>query len=1142
MDKFAERKKFSNRKFIATASVAMCLLGCMGASEVSAAPIPQVVATSKATATVSGVVKDEAGNPIIGASVVEKGTTRGVSTDLDGKFSFKAAPGATLQISYLGYGSKTVKASSNMEVVLMEDNALLEELVVVGYGQQKKVNLTGAVATVDMDKAIGSRPEADVTKALQGSVPGLTIMSNSGDLNSDASISIRGLGTLSNDQKSAPLIVVDGVPVEDLSVVNGSDIASISVLKDAASSSIYGARAAFGVVLVTTKSGKKGDSVKVNYNANFAWDQATYLPDFPDVPTQLKSSMMAKARAGAGAVELFGMYFDKLLPYAEKWQQQNPGGKRGYGPMRPYVDENNVGDYRFIGGQPMYYADYDLQDIWYNNAAPSMNHNVSLSGSSGRTTYYGSFGFNTKDDLMNFNPSTRKRWNAQFNMQTDVTDWLTFGTRVSFSRRQFSKADSYAYPYQYIWRWGSFFIPSGTIDGYDFRVIAMQKQAARKVINRDVVRMTAFAKANITKDLTVNADFSYEIANMNSRSADVPVYGYNWLGTTPTYIVTESNSNTWRDNSKSNTWTVNAYANYNHTWNEAHNLNVMLGVNAEKYTYDYFYAERPKLYDPTMPDLDLTYGDPAKWAINSAANDRASAGYFGRINYDYKGKYLFELNGRYDGSSRFPTNDHWAFFPSGSLGYRISEESFFEPIKHVVDNAKIRASYGEIGNEAIGDWMFVEKIAPVAQSKVYWLDSKGNKVNQFDMPQWVSTSLTWERISTLDIGLDLGLFNDQIVLGFDWFQRDTKDMLAPGKALPSSVGAETPLTNAGQLRSRGWELSLQLRRQFTKDLSLYANFNIGDAKVKVVKWNNDSRQVGHPCDPTHAYAGQNWGDIWGFETDRYFTVDDFTYDKDGNITGYAPGVASQVGIQTDNFVYGPGDIKFKDLDGDGVITGGVPGKKDANGNEIAVGSVGNTGDLKVIGNQLPRYEYSFHIGGAWKGLDFDFFFQGVGKRDMWTQSSFVFPMMRDADVAIYANQVKYNVYDPANGIINISEDNDFPCLYPGNEAAGNVKGLAGQGGEHNYYPQTKYLVDMSYLRLKNITLGYTLPTEWTKKAYIEKLRLYASVDNLCLLHKGSGDLPVDPEMNAGQGGYGNGVWGRTYPVTRSWSFGLQLTF
>lgn len=1142
MDKFAEQKKFSSRKFNVTVSVAMCLLGAIGGGEIYAAPMPQVVATSKALTTVSGVVKDEAGQPIIGASVVEKGTTRGISTDLDGKFTFKAQPGSTLMISYLGYSTKVVKAGANLDVVLKEDKALLDELVVVGYGQQKKVNLTGAVATVDMDKAIGSRPEADVTKALQGSVPGLTVLSNSGDLSTESSISIRGLGTLSNNQNSSPLIIVDGVPVDDLSQVNGSDIASISVLKDAASSSIYGSRAAFGVILVTTKEGKKGDKVKVQYNANFAWDHATYLPDFPDVPTQLKSAMMAKERAGSGAVELFGMYFDQLLPYAEAWKEQNHGKKIGYGEMRPYVDENNVGDYRFIGNQAMYYADYDIQDIWYKNAAPSQTHNVSLSGSSGRTTYYASFGFNTKDDLMTFNTGNRKKWNAQFNMQTDITDWLTAGTRVSFARKEVSRADTWYNIYQYLWRWGSFFLPSGTIDGYDPMVISMQKQAARKKTTTDIARFNVFAKANITKDLSLNADFTYEINNMNSGSSDYTVFGYDWMGTYPKYKVSPSNTGTWRDNSKANKWTVNAYANYNKTWSEKHNLNVMVGVNAESWKFDYFYAYRPELYSMDLPELSLTYGDRAKWDISSDANDRSSAGYFGRINYDYQGKYLLELNGRYDGSSRFPSNDHWAFFPSGSVGYRISEEKFFEPIKDVVDNMKIRASYGEIGNEAVGDWMFVEKINPISTGYVYWLDASGNKVNQFSMPEWVSSSLTWERISTLDVGLDLGLFNDQITLGFDWYQRDTKDMLAPGKALPSAIGAASPYTNAGQLRSRGWELTLALRRQFTKDLNLYANFSIGDAKVTVEKWNNDTHFIGHPGSTSYAYAGQTWGDIWGFETERYFTEADFQGKNADGSWIYAPGVADQTGIQTQQFVYGPGDIKFKDLNGDGVINGGDPNMKDENGNPIPVGTAENHGDLKVIGNQLPRYEYSFHLGGSYKGLDLDLFFQGVGKRDMWTQSAFVFPMMREADLAIFAHQTNYNVYDPENGIVNINQGNDFPCLYPGNEYSGNVVGVAGEGGCHNYYPQSKYLVDMSYLRLKNITLGYTIPEELTKKAYIQKLRLYASVDNVCCLHKGSGDLPIDPEMNAGQGSLGYGTWGRTYPITRSWSFGLQLTF
>ena len=371
---------------------------------------------------------------------------------------------------------------------------------------------------------------------------------------------------------------------------------------------------------------------------------------------------------------------------------------------------------------------------------------------------------------------------------------------------------------------------------------------------------------------------------------------------------------------------------------------------------------------------------------------------------------------------------------------------------------------------------------------------------------------------------------------FDWYQRTTNDMLAPGKAIPDVAGASAPFTNAGSLRTRGWELSLSYRKQINKDLNIYGTFNIGDSKSKVTKWNNDSKLIGHTGGIVsaanarmYAYEGETWGDIWGFETDRYFTEDDFN-GKDANGKWiYKEGVADQTGIQTDNFVFGPGDIKYKDLDGNGVIDGGK-------------GTADDHGDLKVIGNTLPRYEYSFHLGGSWKGIDLDLFFQGVGKRDMWTQSSFVFPLMRDADKALYANQTSYNIYDPENGIVDISQSNRYPCLYSGNEGSGNVTGLASIGGEHNYYPQTKYLVNMAYLRLKNVTIGYTLPASITKKVYMEKVRFYGSVNNLCLLYNGAKDYPVDPEMNAGQGSLSYGTWGRTYPITRTWSVGVQVTF
>lgn len=1114
--------------------------GLTGSSYAMATPPTQSQSVTQSSTIIKGQIVDAEGEPILGATVVELGTTRGTVTDIDGNFTINSHANAKLRITYVGYKTVETKAVNGMKVVMQNDNAQLDEIVVVGYGQQKKVNLTGSVTNVDIEKTLGGRPEQDVAKALQGAVPGLTITNTSGDINSQPTMQIRGLGTLSNGATSNPLVVVDGVPVDDLTMVNAADIATISVLKDAASTSIYGSRAAFGVILITTKEGKKGEKVSVKYDGHFAWDRATVLPDYPDVPSQLEAAMIGAKRTDGSDPELFGMYFSQMLPYAKAWKEQH-SGKKGYSEMKPFQSMDNVGDYYFNGNQPFYYADYDIQDIWYNKAAPSQSHSVSLNGSSGRTSYYTSFSYDYKQNLMKFNPDKLSRYNFTTNLKTDVTDWLTVGTRVNFVRRSFSKADSWNNVYQYLWRWGSFFIPSGYMydengEKLDYRVVAMQKQAARKTTVHDQARFNAYAIAHITKDLTFNVDYTYQIDNYNYKTSDHSVYGMNWSGVTPTYIVGTSSSNTTRENIKQNRWTANAYLNYNHTWVNAHNLGVLVGVNGERFKSDEMWANRTHLYNEDYPELNLAYGEMKDATISSFTGDRSTAGYFGRINYDYKGIYLLELNGRYDGSSRFPAGDKWAFFPSMSLGYRFTEEGYWKNLHDVISNGKLRFSYGEIGNEAIGDNMFISTISPIAQSKLYWMDKNGNKLNQFQLPDWVSSSLTWERIKTTDIGVDLSFLNDDLSLTFDWYQRTTNDMLAPGKAIPDVAGASAPFTNAGSLRTRGWELSLSYRKQINKDLNVYGTFNIGDSKSKVTKWNNDSKLIGHTGGIVsasnarmYAYEGETWGDIWGFETDRYFTEDDFN-GKDANGKWiYKEGVADQTGIQTDNFVFGPGDIKYKDLDGNHVIDGGK-------------GTADDHGDLKVIGNTLPRYEYSFHLGGSWKGLDLDLFFQGVGKRDMWTQSSFVFPLMRDADKALYANQTNYNVYDPANGIINISQSNRYPCLYSGNEGSGNVTGLASIGGEHNYYPQTKYLVNMAYLRLKNVTIGYTLPASITKKVYMEKVRFYGSVNNLCLLYNGAKDYPVDPEMNAGQGSLSYGTWGRTFPITRTWSVGVQVTF
>lgn len=1117
MDKFAERRKSAGSgRLIATAAAAMCLLG-IGAVEAYASPAPQVVATTNASQTISGVVKDSQGTPIIGANVMEKGTTRGIVTDLDGKFTLKVAPGATIQISYLGYETQTLKASSNMNVVLKDDNALLDEVVVVGYGQQKKVNLTGAVSVVDVDKALEARPEMDVAKALQGNIPGLTITNADGGLNSSASIQIRGVGTLSNDEVSNPLIVVDGVPIDDLSFVNPQDIASVSVLKDAASTSIYGARAAFGVILITTKGGAKTDKFSVNYTNNFAWETPTVLPDYPDVPTQIRALGAANKRAGLEN-ELFGMYLDTMLPYAEAWQKQHGGKKAGYREMQAFQSWDNVGDY-FVkpdGSGAMYYADWDVVDIMFRDWTPSQSHNVNVNGTSGKTTYYLSVGYNSKEGIMAFNPDKFKRLNVTANLSSNVTDWLQVGGRFTYSDKKYEYPNSRRYTYQYMWRWGSFFGPYGTINGVDARNdIAYLKQAGDSYDNSAYMRIGAFIKANITKDITLNADYTFDLTNGRQKEVSLPVTAYNtWGGNISSPSVITSNTKLYQESRRRTRHTLNVFANYEHTWGK-HNLNVMLGGTLDGTEYNNFWATKNDLNNVDFPEFPLMGVE--NQSINGEHGHGATAGYFGRINYNWNDIWLLELNGRYDGSSNFPADDRWAFFPSGSVGYRFSQEGWFEKAREIVNNGKLRASYGEIGNEAIGANKFRQMIT--SDGTVNWLTPNGTRLTGYNTPTLVSSILSWERIQTFDIGLDLGFLNNELSMTFDWYQRYTRDMLAPGQTLPEVLGATAPMENAGSLRTRGWELSLNWNHCFG-EFDVYANFNIGDFKTVVTDWNNPTGKI------NDYFTGKVYGDIYGFETDRLFTEADFTgFDKNGNPTGYAPGIASQKGLEQDGFVYGPGDVKFKDLDGNGVIDGGN-GTKD------------NMGDLKVIGNSTPRYQYSFRVGAAWKGIDLDLYFQGVGKCDMWTQSAFVMPLMRGAD-AIYENQTDYWTEE------NKNYDAFYPRMWPGNAGYGTVSGVA--RGNHNFYPQSRYLVDMSYLRLKNITVGYTLPQELTQKWYIQKLRVYFSANNVCELINNS-IAPVDPEVNgsestrAGNNDYANGTWGRIEPLRRTLSFGLQVTF
>ena len=1149
------------RKHLFVALALTCGLTFSGQMYALANPEPQQM--GQAVETIKGTVLDENNEPAIGASVTLKGQTTGVSTDAFGNFAISAAPGAQLTVTLVGYKTETVRAAQGMTVYLQPTTEMLDNLVVVGYGTQKKADLTGAVATVDVSRVMDNRSAGDVTKMLQGAVPGLTITNSSGEIGDNATINIRGLGTLSNGHTSNPLIVVDGVPVDDLSFINPEDIEDISVLKDAASASIYGSRAAFGVILVTTKTANRADRVSVKYNNNFGWGNATVLP------TQnrtVENLLMAMDDTNTGGdTEIFGMYYTDVLPFAQLWRQQHDGQYTGLVNLQPFQNAGNVGDYYiFPANSPfpegvangqmqsaryLSYADWDVKKTLFHSAF-SQKHNVSLEGVSGSTNYRLSFGYDEREGLMRYNPEKMRRYNANASIDTKIFSWLKAGARINFAQREFDMPNVQRNSYQYIWRWPSFYENYGyaTYNGETkgFRndaFIRMQSQNDHTVTNQ--LRMQAYMDATIIKGLTLHADYTYALRNANNEYSAIPLNlwdtwspGANKFETFTNWTQATSYVNDW--NYRDYSWTANIFATYAKTFADAHNLKVMLGWTAEKEDYRQFNVRRTGLTDYNLPNLNLTNGT----TYTTSANywHRATTGFFGRINYDYKGRYLVEVNGRYDGSSRFPAADQWAFFPSFSAGWRISEENFFQPIKTWFSNAKIRGSYGSVGNEAVGNDMFLSTASAIAAGSVNWLNGT-QKMTMFGMPSLVSRTLTWERIETGDVGVDLGFLDNSLNFTFDWFNRDTKDMLSLGATLPQVLGASAPYQNTGQLRTQGWELGVNFNHSFG-EADFYATFSIADARTKITKWTgNDSGIIYSylPGNTQSYYEGQYFGDIWGFETDRYFEVSDFNGQKDDGTWDYASGVAKQTGLETGSFHFGPGDVKYKDLNGDGKIDGGK-------------GTLEDHGDLKVIGNAMPRYEYSIRLGGAWKGFDLDIFFQGVGKRDLWATGSTIVPMAQSA-LGTFTNQYgKYNLvtYDSDGNFVSaqIDQNNMYPRMYSGAGGAAGSTILPNMGnGQYNFFPQSRYLVNMAYLRVKNLTVGYTLPTEITQKALVQKARLYFTAENLGFIYNGARKYQLDPEQNAaagstriGQdGGSGLGTYGRVAPMQQTFSFGVQIT-
>lgn len=1055
---------------------------------------------------VTGKVVDVSNLPLIGVSVVVDGTRTGVATDLDGNFAINAPANGVLVFSAIGMQTLRVpiNSRSNINITMEEDALMLQELVVVGFGTQRKENLTGAVASVDVSKSLQGKPIVSAATGLQGVVPGLSITFANGGINTTPIMNIRGMGSVNAANGGSPLIIVDNVVVSDISLVNPEDIESISVLKDAASTSIYGARAAFGVMLIKTKSGRKGEKFNISYSNNFAFSTPTLLPRFADDPVaEIRATDAALSRFGGTGMEVFGMTASTLIPGIEKWLSTYKNNRDG--------DKMILGeDFDIVGGRVNFFRIWDPVEVMYQKWIPQQNHNIQFSGGTDRISFYVSGAYNYQEGVLKINTDKISKYNITTGLNAKMNDWLDLEAKIM--TRQFGYEYpfiGYMDPYFTMWRWGaympygSYTDPTGTT-GY-FR--AAQGHLAMANMNNEKQSYTSSgfaATIKFSKSLNLRSEFAYSTTNTLTNINGGLIRLWDFWGANPPLRMNDigvgANDRVEYNSGRSTQITSNTYFTYDQTFSN-HSVKVTAGVNMENGDYIYHASQRRTLMDPQRGELPLATGDQFVGGDNS---DWAVAGIFGRINYNYKGKYLFEVNGRYDGSSNFPADSRWAFFPSFSAGYRISEESFMKGVKHIINDAKLRASYGSIGNQNVGADRFIPTMTTSAA--LNWLIPAGTRPTFTNNPANVSSTLKWETINTINFGVDLSFLKKELGLSFDWFQRDNKNMIAPGATLPTTFGVGAAAQNTGSLRTTGWEVELSYNHNINKDSYIYGNVSLSDYSSTITEWTgNDSKML------FTNYKGKKVGEIWGFKHVGFF--------KDANDVASSP---SQVALQNGSFVYGPGDVKYADLDKSGAINAGTQ-------------TLDNRGDLTVIGNTTPRYQYSVRLGGGWKGFDIDLYLQGVGKRDLWGTGSMVIPLYNAANNTMYQHQMDFWTPNNPNAF--------YPNPAVASEGASTISNMAALANAaaatgRNFYPQDKYLLNLAYLRLKNLTVGYTIPASLTKKVSIDKIRIYFSGQNLFEMKKT--DIPIDPEITSGSPSFG-AFYGRTMPFTRTLSFGVQLS-
>ena len=1062
--------------------------------------------------TVTGKVVDKNGEPIIGANIVVKGTNNGTITDVDGNFTLVAPDNARLVVSYIGYLTQEVSINNQHElsVFLEEDSQALNEVVFVGYGAQKKVNLTGAVNVVS-DKDLKDRQATTVSQLLQGTSPGMNFSisgENGFEPGASMNISIRGMGSLNG---GSPYVVIDGFP-GDLNNLNPEDIESISILKDAASSAIYGAKAPYGVILVTTKKGKKNQKVSVSYTGNLIIKTAQNIPTGLDSYTYTK--ILNEAGDNRGGHPFSNETIDRVIAFQKgdfdfirKSIPNYPAGAKITGAM-PEGDVWNNANLNF--------ANTDWWDIYFGHSI-NQKHDLYVQGGSDKVSYYVSAGYIDDGSVINFGTDNYQRINTLGKINIAITDWWDINYENRFAKKirekpNMTKEGDYSFMFRHISR---NYPITPLYDGFGHYMFESHIPSMEAGTNRDdEIDMWNNFRTEIRplKGWKINADFAYNVDLIETTNVDKNIWIYD-LNNEPYAHGVGLPNGILRQKYTKKYWTTNIFSSYSFDIKDDHHFTVLAGMQFEKGNISYLQGYKSDLILDKIPSFQTATGTSRLW---ESLQHNATESFFARLNYDYHGRYLFEANVRRDGSYVFSNGKRWGTFPSFSAGWNANNESFWEPIAPVINTMKVRVSWGQLGNQNIAPYTDMQ-LMPISSGTVNWIYGYGSArpVGYTSTPGLVNHNLTWETSTTTDVGLDLSFLDGRLSATGDWFERRTTDMVGPATALPGVLGASVPKENNATLRTRGWEIGVNWKHTLPNGLSYNVGASLYDYRSVVTKYNNPTGTL------STWYEGAEVGEIWGYTVKDLFRtkkeVDDYL---------------SRVDLSHIAAYWQTGDVKYEDINDDGKVNNGK-------------NTVDDHGDYSIIGNTEPHFQYTINCSASWKGFDFSMLWKGVAKKDIYFASgSNMFwgfmpgwweSCLTPEHLDYFRDQPGTTYSGLYEGEANINTDAYFPRPYLNYS----------EDQKNKAYPNTRYLQNGAYLRLQNLQLGYSLPKKVISKMHLEKFRIYFSGENLVTFsHMPKGVDPIAP-VGFGTGGnfYGGGAVGRmTYGADRVFSFGVTITY